>query len=242
MSVMTTVGLVGPVLTAAADSDRTWFDNPVIQEALVPAIGETLQMAFWTVFFSVIFGLLLGTILAATRPDGLLPHRLANQILGFIVNITRSIPFIILMFWMIPVAQKLVGQQSTWQFAVPALTVSAIPYFARLVESNLSGVDHGKVEAAQMMGASRTRILTGVLIREAMPALVQSATILTVTVIGYSAMAGAVGAGGLGALAVNYGYYRWMFDVTTIIVAVIVVIVVIVQWIGDMLSRLVDHR
>ncbi|MCI1675580.1 MAG: ABC transporter permease [Ancrocorticia sp.] len=239
---MNIVSTLAPLVIVAADDDKTWFQSPAIQQDLWPSVGETLLMTFWSTLFAVVIGLILGTILAATRPDGLLPHRIVNQVLGFIVNVGRSIPFIILAFWILPVTRAIVGQGNGWQGAVVPLTASAIPYFARLVESNLTGVEQGKIEAAQMMGASRTRILGGVMIREAMPALIQSATILTITIIGYSAMAGAMGAGGLGALAINYGYYRWQFDVTTIIVVVIVVIVAVVQWMGDMLSRLVDHR
>lgn len=233
---------MAPVIVAAADDDQRWFQSPAIQQDLLPSVGETLLMTAWSTVLAVVIGLVLGTILAATRPGGILPNRVVNSVLGFIVNVGRSIPFIILAFWILPITRAIVGQGNGWQGAVVPLTISAIPYFARLVESNLTGVEQGKIEAAQMMGASRTRILGGVMIREAMPALVQSATILTITIIGYSAMAGAMGAGGLGALAINYGYYRWRFDVTTIIVVVIVVFVAIVQWVGDMLSRLVDHR
>lgn len=225
-----------------AASEGTWLNNPIIQESLLPSLGETLLMVGVSSLFSVIFGLVIGLVLHATSPSGILPHKVLYQLLGFVVNVGRSIPFIILMFVLIPVTRALVGTATGWMGAAVPLTIAAIPYFARLVESNLSGVESGKVEAAQMMGASRARILTGVLVREALPALIQSVTILIITLVGYSAMAGAVGGGGLGTLAVNYGYYRWSPDVLTIIVIVMVVIVAIVQLVGDMLSRLVDHR
>ncbi|MDD7384220.1 MAG: methionine ABC transporter permease [Actinomycetaceae bacterium] len=222
--------------------DGTWFSNPVVQQELWPATLETLYMTLVSVVFSVVFGLLIGLLLTATRPDGLFPHAVLYSVLGFIVNVGRSIPFVILMFVLIPFSRMVVGTATGWQGASVPLTVAAIPYFARLVESNLSGVESGKVEAAEMMGASRTRILFSVLVREALPTLIQSTTILTITLIGYTAMAGTVGGGGLGALAVNYGYYQWMPDVLTIIVVLIVAFVAIVQVMGDMLSRLVDHR
>lgn len=226
----------------AAAQEGTWLNNPIIQESLLPSLVETLDMTFWASFFSVVFGLLLGLVLYACRPGGLFASRVAYQVLSFIVNVGRSIPFIILMFVLIPFTRTLVGTATGWMGATVPLTIAAIPYFARLVESNLDGVEPGKIEAAQMMGASRLRILSDVVVREALPTLIQSVTILVITLVGYSAMAGAVGGGGLGALAVNYGYYRWSPDVLTIIVVIIVAIVAMVQLIGDMLSRMVDHR
>ncbi len=222
--------------------DRTWFNNPVIQQQLWTATSETLLMTFWATLLAGVFGLIVGVILTATRKDGILPNKLVNSVLGFIVNVGRAVPFIILMVLLINVTRMLVGQANGWQGAMVPLALSAIPYFARMVESNLTNVEHGKIEAAQMMGASRFQILKDVIVREAFPTLVQSTTILAITIIGYTAMAGAVGGGGLGALAINQGYYRTQLDVLLIIVVVIVVIVSIVQFVGDMLSRLVDHR
>lgn len=223
-------------------ADDTWFNNPVIKMELWNATSETLLMTGWSTLLAGFFGLLLGVILTATRQDGILPSRVVNQVLGFIVNVGRAIPFIILMVLLINLTRTLIGQANGWQGAMVPLAISAIPYFARMVESNLTNVEQGKVEAAQMMGASRIRILMGVIVREAFPTLIQSLTILCITIIGYTAMAGAVGGGGLGALAINQGYYRTQMDVLLIIVVVIVVIVSIVQIVGDMLSRLVDHR
>ena len=191
---------------------------------------------------AVVFSALLGVVLKATRRDGLLPAPAVNAGLGFIVNIGRSIPFVIIMFLLIPFSRFVTGTGSGWLGATIPLGIAAIPYFARMVESNLDGVEQGKVEAAQMMGASRGKILTGVLVRESMPALIQSTTILVITLVGYSAMAGLIGGGGLGFMAQSYGYNQSVWSVLIIIVVVIVVIVQIVQLIGDMLSRLVDHR
>ncbi|MGO1591631.1 MAG: methionine ABC transporter permease [Ancrocorticia sp.] len=223
-------------------ADDTWLNNPVVKGELWNATTETLLMTAWATVLAAIFGLIFGVVLTATRQDGILPNRPTNAILGFIVNVGRAIPFIILMVMMINITRMIIGQATGWRGAMIPLAISAIPYFARMVESNLTNVDRGKIEAAQMMGASRYRILTGVIVREAVPTLIQSLTILCITIIGYTAMAGAVGAGGLGALAINQGYYRTQMDVLLIIVVVIVVIVSIVQFVGDMLSRLVDHR
>ncbi len=231
--------MASPILLAA---DDTWFNNPVIQKELWNATSETLLMTAWATLLAGFFGLVLGVILTATRQDGILPNRPTNMILGFIVNVGRAIPFIILMVLLINITRMLVGQATGWQGAMVPLAISAIPYFARMVESNLTNVERGKIEAAQMMGASRSRILAGVIVREAVPTLIQSLTILCITIIGYTAMAGAVGGGGLGALAINQGYYNTKMDVLLIIVVEIIVLVSIVQFVGDMLSRLVDHR
>lgn len=226
-------------------SEGTWFENPAIQKLLVSAIWETLLMVFTATLATVILGLPLGVFLSETRKGGIIESPIINRITGILVNLGRAIPFIILAIIVLFLIRaislpwlKAIG----WQAFTLALVVSAVPYFARLVESNLLSVEHGKVEAAQMMGASRIRIMTGVLVREALPSIIQSITILAITIIGYSAMAPAVGAGGLGALAINYGYQRYNFDVIIIVVVVILILVQIVQMIGDMCSRLVDHR
>ena len=226
---------------AAGNDDWLWFDDPAIEE-LWPSTLETLSMVGLSSLIAVVFGALLGVVPRATRGDGLLPAPAVNAGLGFIVNIGRSIPFVIIMFLLIPFSRFVTGTGSGWLGATIPLGIAAIPYFARMVESNLDGVEQGKVEAAQMMGASRGKILTGVLVRESMPALIQSTTILVITLVGYSAMAGLIGGGGLGFMAQSYGYNQSVWSVLIIIVVVIVVIVQIVQLIGDMLSRLVDHR
>lgn len=229
-------------LPLAGDS---WLNNRVITEGLWPATVETLYMVIVSTVFTVIIGLPLGVFLAESRKGGLLSAPLANKIVGMIVNLGRAIPFIILAIvvlfairWVDLPFLKAIG----WPAFTIALVASAVPYFARLVESNVLAVEPGKVEAAQMMGASRIRIMAGVLVREALPSIIQSITILTITIIGYSAMASAVGGGGLGALAINQGYQRYQMDVIVIVVVVILIMVQIVQMVGDMLSRLVDHR
>lgn len=219
-----------------------WLDNTVITRDFFPATLETLAMSAAATALAVVFGTVIGLLLVGTAPRGLFPHRIVNQVLGVIVNVGRSIPFVILMIALLPLTRAIAGTSLGWQAAVIPLTVAAIPFFARLVETNVLSVDPGKVEAAMMMGATRTQIMFGVLVREALPALIQSTAVLMISVIGYSAVAGVIGAGGLGALALNYGYQQFMSDVMIVTVVGIVIIVEVVQVIGDMLSRAVDHR
>lgn len=233
---------MNPFLLPFGPSDPTWGDNPVLTNMLLPATGETLLMVFCTGILTVIFGLPLGLLLASSSQTGLKPRPVLNQIVGIIVNIVRSFPFIILIIVLLHLTRFLVGTTLGWQAAVIPLTVGAIPFFARLVESNVAAVSPGKIEAAQMMGASNLRIEWGVQVRESLPQLIQSATVLAITLVGYSAMAGVVGGGGLGQIAINYGYYRFQSDTMLVTVVLIVVIVQVMQMLGDMFSRLVDHR
>jgi len=224
----------------------SWWDallgNDVIREKLPQATLETLEMVAVSSLLTVLLGLPLGVLLHATAPGGLTPQRTLNSVVGFVVNIGRSLPFVILMIAVIPFTRWVVGTTLGWQAAVVPLTLGAVPFFARLVESALREVSPGKVEAAQVMGSTRAKILGAVLVREALPALVSAATVTVVSLISFSAMAGVIGGGGLGALAISYGYQR--FD-TAVMVACIVVIVVAVQAIqvvGDALARRLDHR
>ena len=229
-------------LLPAGKGDPTWLDNPALTDKFVPAIFETLMMTGLSTVFAVIIGTLLGLVLVQTGKGGLTPNKGIYQAVSFFVNIVRSLPFIIGIIMLIPVTKMIVGKSTGSLATVVPLVILSAPFFARLVETNLLAVDPGKIEAAQMMGASNRQIRWGVLIREAMPALIQSITTLAITLIGYSAMAGAVGGGGLGQMAINYGYNRWQDDVMISTVVAIIVIVQIIQLIGDILSRLVDHR
>jgi D-methionine transport system permease protein len=216
--------------------------NRVITERLPEATVETLQMVAVSSVLTVLIGLPLGLLLHATSPGGLTPQRTVSSVVGFVVNVGRSLPFVILMIAVIPFTRWVVGTSLGWQAAVVPLTLGAIPFFARLVESSLREVGPGKVEAARVMGSTRRKILGAVLVREALPALVSAATVTIVALISFSAMAGVIGGGGLGALAISYGYQR--FD-TAVMVACIVVLVVIVQVIqvaGDAVARRLDHR
>jgi D-methionine transport system permease protein len=224
----------------------SWWDallgNDVLRERLPQATAETLQMVAVSSVLTVLLGLPLGMLLHATAPGGLTPQRAVSSAVGFVVNVGRSLPFVILMIAVIPFTRWVVGTTLGWQAAVVPLTLGAVPFFARLVESSLREVSPGKVEAAQVMGSTRAKILGSVLVREALPALVSAATVTVVSLVSFSAMAGVIGGGGLGALAISYGYQR--FD-TAVMVACIVVIVVVVQAIqvaGDALARRLDHR
>lgn len=229
-------------LASGASSDGTWLNNSIIQRRLWPATLETLEMTGVSGALTVVFGLLLGLALISTGRRGQHPNRVVYEILSQIVNMGRSMPFIILMVAIIPLTRLIVGTSLGWQAACVPLTVGAIPFYARLVETAINDVDHGKVEAALMMGASGTQITWGVLVREALPTLIQSATVTIITLLGYTAMAGTVGGGGLGDLAIQHGYRRNDTDVMVIVVVLIVLIVGAIQVMGDMLSRLVDHR
>ena len=246
MSLIVTTSQVANIMPMAADASGRWFSNPVIANDLLNATLETIYMSLWSGFFSILLGLPIGLLLVATAPAGLLSGskvaRVLYAVLGFIVNAGRSLPFVILMISIIPFTRLLVGSVLGWKAAVVPLTLAAAPFFARLVESNVQGVESGKLEAAKMAGASNWQIMMGAQVREALPALIQSVTVTLISLIGYGAMAGTLGTGGLGALAINYGYNQFMGDVMLIVVIDILLIVVIVQWVGDMLSRLVDHR
>ena len=209
---------------------------------LTKALGETVYMVVVSMIIATIIGVPLGVLLHTTSKGQILESLAVNRIVGAIVNAVRSIPFIILMVMIAPLTRIITGSTITWQSAVVPLTVSAIPFFARLVETSVLSVSGGKVEAAQMMGASKPGIMWTVLVRESLPALIQNVTVLVVTIIAYTAMAGAIGAGGLGQLAINNGYMRSQYDVMYIAVGGILVMVLIFQTLGDMLSRLVDHR
>ncbi|WP_058234982.1 methionine ABC transporter permease [Devriesea agamarum] len=224
--------------------DRTWLHNPVLTSAsgLPQALWETIYMASVTMVFTVLVGLPLGMLLHATSKGGLVPIRWLSTVLGAVVNIGRSLPFIILMIALIPFTRLLVSQSVGSTAAIVPLTIGAIPFFARLVEINLREVDSGKVEAAAMMGASRSHLMGRVLLPEALPGIIGSVTTTAITVISYTAMAGAVGGGGLGAMAIQYGYNRFMADVMIVTVVLLVVMVQIVQVVGDILARAVDHR
>lgn len=187
-------------------------------------------------------GIPLGIALVITGPNHLWPCSWLNQILGIIVNVGRSIPFIILLVAIIPLTRLIVGTSIGTAAAMVPLTAAAIPFVARLVESSLLEVDSGVIEAAQAMGASPRQIIWKVLLPEALPSLVLGATITAVNLIGYSAMAGAVGGGGLGDLAIRYGYQRFRGDIMLATVLVLVLLVQVMQALGNRLARRLDHR
>lgn len=219
------------------------FSNPVLAKALPEAIIETLQMVGISSFFTVLIGLPLGVFLHVSAPGGLRPMPVTNRILSdVVVNITRSIPFAILMVALIPVARALTGTSLGPVAASVSLSIGTIPFFARLVENCLRDVHHGKIDAAQVMGSTNMQVINKVMLRESLPALVAATTTTVVTLVGYSAMAGLVGGGGLGKLAYNYGFQR--FDVTVMIVTIVLIIVLVqvIQLVGEQISRSLDHR
>jgi D-methionine transport system permease protein len=219
------------------------FSNPVLVKALPEAIVETLQMVGISAFFTVLIGLPLGVFLHVTAPGGLRPMPVLNRILSdVIVNITRSIPFAILMVALIPLARVLTGTSLGPIAASVSLSIGTIPFFARLVESSLRDVHQGKIDAAQVMGSTDMQVINKVMLRESLPALVAAATTTVVTLVGYSAMAGLVGGGGLGKLAYNYGFQRFDLTVMIVTIVLIVVLVQVIQLVGERISRSLDHR
>jgi D-methionine transport system permease protein len=223
-------------------NDATWLDNPVIREGLLPATVETLYMTGVAGLLTILVGLPLGVLLQTSGPQGLHPRPSVHRVLGLVVNVGRSLPFLILMIAIIPFTRFVAGTSLGATAAVVPLTVGAIPFFARLVENAVREVETGKIEAALMMGATNGQVVRAVLVPEALPGVLGGSTVTLVTLLSYTAMAGAVGGGGLGALAINYGYQRFQGDVMVVTVAVLLVLVQLIQLAGDRLVRHVDHR
>ena len=204
--------------------------------------GATLYMTLMSTLFGYILGLPMGIILVVTAPKGLRPNQVAYRILDVIVNITRSIPFLILMILIMPFTRILVGKTYGTTATIVPLALAAAPFIARMVESSLLEVDHGVIEAAQSMGASLWTIIWKVLLAEARTSLIVGATIALGTILGYSAMAGTIGGGGLGDIAMRYGYYRYQADIMIIAVVLLVLLVQILQVVGMILSKKLDRR
>ncbi|MBR4470409.1 MAG: ABC transporter permease [Erysipelotrichaceae bacterium] len=209
---------------------------------IITGIGQTLLMVFCSTLFGYVFGLPLGVLLFVSDKDGIRPNRGLYRVLDFIVNIGRSIPFIILMILIIPFTRLIAGKSYGTIATIVPLTVSAIPFIGRMVESSLKEVDKGVIEAAQSMGASDLQIIWKVLLKEARPSLINGATICLGTIVGYSAMAGAIGGGGLGDIAIRYGYYRYEMDIMLVTVVIIVILVQLFQFVGNRLSKELDKR
>lgn len=218
------------------------FDNRILRLRLPGATIETLKMVGLSTLLTITLGLPVGIGLSISGPGGLRPTALPYRVLGVVVNIGRSLPFLILMIAIIPFTRFVVGTSLGWKAAVVPLTVGAVPFYGRLAETAIRGIEPGKVDAARVIGASTPKIVRSVLIREALPGLISAATVTAIALVSYSAMAGTVGGGGLGALAISYGYNRFQTDVMFVTVVVIVLIVQAIQLIGDTAARLVDHR
>lgn len=209
---------------------------------IIEGIRDTLWMTLASTFFGYILGLPLGILLTVTGSGGLRPNNGIYKVMDVIVNIFRSVPFVILLLILQPLTRALLGKSYGPTATIVPLTIAAAPYIARMVESSLKEVDHGVIEAAQSMGASLMTIVRKVLITEARTSLVINATIVTTTVLGYSAMAGACGGGGLGDIAIRYGYTRWQPKILWITVILLVVLAQIIQMIGMFIARKIDRR
>ena len=213
-----------------------------VREMILNGILETLYMTVVSTVCGYIFGLPMGVLLCVSAKDGLKPNAVLYKILDIIANIVRSIPFLILLILLIPFTRFILGKSYGSTATIVPLTVAAIPFIARMVESSLKEVDSGVIEAATAMGAGNMRIIFKVLLVEARTSLITGATIAIGTILGYSAMAGAVGGGGLGDIAVRYGYYRYQTDIMIVTVILLIVIVQIFQSVGMLIANKLDRR
>ena len=217
------------------------FDETIIK-MLLEGTWATLYMTLFSTFYGYVIGLPLGVILTVTDKDGIRPNAVVYKLLDFIINIARSIPFLILLILVMPLTKLIVGRSYGYEATIVPLTIAAAPFIGRMVESSLKEVDKGVIEAAQSMGAGIFTIIWKVLLAEARTSLLVGVTIAIGTILGYSAMAGVVGGGGLGDIAVRYGSYRYVTGIMIVTIVVLVVLVQILQGIGMMLSKKLDRR
>lgn len=216
--------------------------TPEVIQMIWKGIGETLYMTLLSTALGYLFGLPMGVLLAVSDKDGLRPNAVLYKILDVIANIVRSIPFLILLILLIPFTRMLIGKSTGSTATIVPLVVAAIPFIARMVESSIKEVDAGVVEAAKSMGAGNFRIIVKVLLVEARTSLITGCTIAIGTILGYSAMAGTVGGGGLGDIAVRYGYYRWQTGIMIVTVILLIVLVQIFQSVGMLIASKLDKR
>lgn len=209
---------------------------------LITGTLDTLQMTVISTIMAMIIGIPLGVVLVVTSKGHILKNAALNKILGAIVNATRSIPFIILMVAIIPFTRMVVGTSIGTTAACVPLTLAAIPFLARLVETSIKDIQFGVIEAAQSMGASPFQIIRKVLLPEALPTIIDNVTVLIVNLIGYSAMAGAIGGGGLGDIAIRYGYQRFQGDIMLATIIILIIMVQVIQMIGDGLSKAMNKK
>ena len=209
---------------------------------LITGTLDTLQMTVISTIMAMIIGIPLGVVLVVTSKGHILENAALNKILGAIVNATRSIPFIILMVAIIPFTRMVVGTSIGTTAACVPLTLAAIPFLARLVETSIKDIQFGVIEAAQSMGASPFQIIRKVLLPEALPTIIDNVTVLIVNLIGYSAMAGAIGGGGLGDIAIRHGYQRFQGDIMLATIIILIIMVQVIQMIGDGLSKAMNKK
>lgn len=213
-----------------------------IIDMIITGIGQTLYMTLVSTALGYLFGLPMGVLLAVTDKDGLTPHTVLYKVLDAIANIVRSIPFLILLILLIPLTRAIVGKSYGSTATIVPLVVAAVPFIGRMVETSLKEVDAGVIEAARSMGAGNLRIICRVLLVEARTSLIAGATLATGTILGYSAMSGTVGGGGLGDIAIRYGYYRYQVDIMIVTVILLIVLVQLFQTIGNFLASRLDKR
>jgi len=212
------------------------------QELLLNATGETLYMVLLAALFTVAIGLPVGVLLFLTRPTGILPNRAISLLLNTLVNTGRALPFVVLLIALIPFTRLLVGTTLGSTAAIVPITLGAFPFFARIVQNALDEVDRGRIEAVVSMGGTLWHIVSRVLLPEALPALVAGVTLTIVMLIGFSAMAGVVGGGGLGDLAIRYGYQRFDNQIMAATIVVLLALVMLIQKLGDRLVRVLAYR
>lgn len=212
------------------------------RDVFLKGTWETLYMTVFSTAFSYAIGLPLGVLLIVTAKNGIRPKRTLNTVLGWIVNIGRSIPFIILIIALIPFTRLITGTSIGSTAAIVPLVIAAAPFVARMMETSLSEVDPGVIEAAKVMGATDLQMIGKVMLPEAVPSLIRGVSITTITLIGYSAMAGAVGGGGLGNIALQYGYYRYQYGVMLGTIVLLIIIVQLIQFFFNRLAKGIDKR
>lgn len=225
-----------------SEANVTLLTN-IIQNDLLDAIGETLLMTFLPTLFAFIIGMPLGIILVTGEERGIRPlPKLLMRIINIIINLLRSVPFLILLVVVLPLSRLIVGTSVGTKAIIVPLTIAAFPFVARLVETSIREIDHGVIEAAQAMGASPMQIVWKVLIPEAKPSLLSNLVTALITIFGYGAMSGILGGGGIGALAINYGYYRTKYLVMYFMVILLIILVQIFQSVGNVIIRRSDKR
>ena len=212
------------------------MDSKII-DVMIQAVGQTVYMVFFSTLFASILGFILGIVVTVTSPKGLKPNKIIYNVLDLIINVLRSFPFIILIVFIIPLTRAIVGTPIGEAAAIVPLTIAAAPFVARIIESSLKEVDSGVIEAAKSFGASNTQIIFKVMLKEAVPSIISGLTLTIINIIGYSAMAGSVGAGGLGKVAISYGYQRYQTDVMIVTVIILIILVQGLQSLGNYLYK-----
>lgn len=216
--------------------------SPMMIDLLLKSLAETLYMLSVSAIIAAVIGIPLGILLVVTEKNHILSCPMMNKPLAFVINMIRSIPFIILIVAIIPLTRIIAGTSIGTTAAIVPLTLAAIPYTARMVETSIREIPSGLIEAAESMGASPLQIIYKVLIPEALPAVIQNMTVVIVSLIGSSAMAGTIGGGGLGDLAIRYGYQRFQADMMIATIVVLIVIVQVIQWVGNNLSKKTNKK